>query len=117
MISRYFSSDLAQGGYIAGPSSLVASVGIFLLIDILGFGGGGVALLVSGSGGGDPGGVGDSGGSGRPLDFDLVRWEIGFSFLGGFGVRGYASGTLLDPAVLLIYIEQGSGLFDLDRRG
>ena len=79
MMSRYFSSDLAQERYVIGPSSLVASVGIFLLINILSFGGSGVDVLVSGLGEGDPG--------------------------GGFSIRGYASGALLDPAVLLIYIE------------
>jgi len=36
MMSRYFSSDLVHEGYIVGPSSLVASVRIFFLIDILG---------------------------------------------------------------------------------
>jgi len=44
MISRYFSNDLAQEGYVARPSSLVANIGIFLLIDILGFVGGGGSI-------------------------------------------------------------------------
>ena len=44
IISRYFSIDLAHAGYVVGPSSLVARVGIFLLIDILGGGGRGACV-------------------------------------------------------------------------
>jgi len=86
-MSRYFSNDLVHGGYVVGPSSLVASVGIFLLIDILGCGGDSVdVVLVSGS------------------------------FGGGVAVVLVLVGRL-DPSVSLICIKPGSGLFSLGRRG
>jgi len=77
--------------------------------DIAFFGGGGIGvagLVGDELESGDSGGLGVFGGGAcRPLDLDLVRLEIGASFL---GVSGYFPGGPLGPAPL-IYLRYRSG--------
>jgi len=58
---------------------------------------------------GESGGLGVFGGRAcRPLDFDLVRLDIGASFF-GFGVSGYFPGNSLGSAPPFIYLRYRSG--------
>jgi len=72
-MSRYFSMDLVHAGYVAGPFNLIARVGIFLFMENIFRGGGGIGVVGLDGGGlwsGESGGLGVFG---REL-VDLLIW-------------------------------------------
>jgi len=87
--------------------SFVDKVGIFLLMYVIFFGGGGWIVVGGLDGSGLEDGSGFSGG-GLGLDFNLVRQEMVFCF-SDFGVTGKLPGTSLDPdteALIYLYVDE-----------
>jgi len=85
----------------------VDKVRIFLLIYVIFFAGGGWIGVGGLDGLGLEDGSGFSGGD-LGLDFNLVRQEMVFCFL-GFGVTGNMPGTSLDPdaeALIYLYVDE-----------